>query len=133
MRSRQLLVAAAASVALAAAGCGSSPPQRPASQAQLQVVSPAPGAVVGGTVHIKFNLVGGTVVPAAQIKGPLRGDQGHIHVSVDDRLVSMAYGTEQDVPGLTPGLHRLQAEFVAIDHLPFKNRVVAPTVLFTVQ
>ena len=53
-------------------------------------------------------------------------------MSVDGKLVSMAYGTSQDVNGLTPGQHNLRAEFVATDHLPFKNPIVT-AVLFTVQ
>jgi len=44
----------------------------------------------------------------------------------------MAYSTTQELKGLTPGAHSVQVEFVAIDHLPFSNRVVA-AVLFTVK
>jgi hypothetical protein len=44
----------------------------------------------------------------------------------------MAYSTTQELKGLTPGPHSVQVEFVAIDHLPFRNRVVA-AVLFTVK
>jgi hypothetical protein len=98
----------------------------------LTIESPTPNEVVGPDFTIKLNLVGATVVPAAVVKGKLRGDQGHIHVSVDQQLISMAYSTTQDLHGIKPGRHSLQAEFVAADHLPFKNRVVAVT-LFVVQ
>lgn len=37
----------------------------------------------------------------------------------------MTYGLTQDVNGLAPGPHALRAEFVAADHGPFKNPVVA--------
>jgi hypothetical protein len=84
-------------------------------------------------VTIKLSLVGATVVPATIVSGTLRGDQGHIHVSIDNQLVSMAYSTTQDLHGLKPGNHALQAEFVAIDHRPFATRVIAAPVLFVVQ
>jgi hypothetical protein len=79
---------------------------------------------------VKLDLQNAKVVP--QTTGPLRPDEGHIHVSVDGQLVSMAYSTEQQLPTLAPGPHSLQAEFVAIDHAPFANRVVA-AVLFDVS
>jgi hypothetical protein len=46
-------------------------------------------------------------------------------VSVDGQITQMYYGTHQTVAGLTPGSHTIQAEFVAADHAPFSNRVVA--------
>jgi hypothetical protein len=81
-------------------------------------------------VDLQLDLVGATVVAATT--GPLRPDEGHIHVSLDGRLVSMAYGTTQPLHGLTPGSHSVRAEFVATDHAPFRNRVVA-AVLFEVR
>ena len=48
------------------------------------------------------------------------------------RVVAMAYNTTQKLKGLTFGPHSGQVEFVAIDHLPFRNRVIA-AVLFTVK
>jgi hypothetical protein len=116
--------AAVALTAVFAGACGGGgPPARPATNAELQIVNPMPNEVTGPDVHIEFRLVGATVVPAAVVKGPLRGDQGHIHVSLDGKLVSMAYGLVQELNGLTPGTHLLQGEFVAVDHLPFRNRV----------
>ena len=120
---------------LAACGNGSSAVKttaRPTTAAQLVIVSPTPNQVTGPNVDLQLQLNGATVVPATQVAGRLRGDQGHIHVSVDKQLVSMTYGLTQTLSNLTPGKHSLQAEFVATDHLPFANRVVA-AVLFTVQ
>lgn len=105
---------------------------RPSTTARLQIVAPGPNAVAPPDLNLVTNLVGARVVPASQVTGKLRGDEGHIHVSLDGRLVSMAYGTTQDLHGLKPGPHTLQAEFVAVDHQPFANRVVA-AVLFQVQ
>ena len=105
---------------------------RPSTTAQLKIVSPAPNSTTGPNVTVEMQLIGGKVVPPSQISGPLRGDEGHIHVSVDDQLVSMNYSTTAPLTNLKPGLHGVQAEFVAVDHAPFRNRVVT-TVLFTVQ
>jgi hypothetical protein len=113
--------------------CGGSSPsasssQRPTSSARLQIVSPTPNQVTGSTVTLQLNLVGGQVVPPSQIKGKLRGDEGHIHVSLDGHLVSMTYGLSQQLPTLNPGTHTLQAEFVATDHLPFASRVLTAVI-----
>jgi hypothetical protein len=110
------------------AGCssgssGSVTPARPTCDAQLQILSPQPNETVGPTPTLKFNLIGGTVVSATT--GPITCARGHIHVSVDNQLVSMAYGLTQTLPApLAPGPHSLQAEYVAIDHKPFATRVV---------
>ena len=54
--------------------------------------------------------------------GPLRGDQGHIHVRVDGKNVQMSYGTDLALTKLAPGPHTVQAEYVAVDHQPFMAR-----------
>jgi hypothetical protein len=46
--------------------------------------------------------------------------------------VTLAYTTQTDITGLSPGPHSVQAAWVATDHLPFRNPVVA-AVLFRVQ
>jgi hypothetical protein len=103
---------------------------RPTSPVQVKIVQPTPGEVTGPNVTVVVEDVGGTVVD--RTTGPLTPDEGHIHLSVDGKLVSMAYKTTQDLTGLTPGPHTLLAEFVAIDHAPFRNRPQA-SVIFTVQ
>jgi hypothetical protein len=126
-------------VALAAAilvGCGgggaSAGSSRPVTEARLVILQPTPNEVTGPDVTLKFEVIGGTVLPPAQATGPLRGDQGHIHVSLDGKLVQMAYTTQAELTGLSPGPHSIQAAWVATDHLPFRNPVVA-AVLFQVQ
>ncbi len=121
-------------IALVAGGCSSKSKSagadRPATTARLQITEPSPNQATGPDVTLRLNLMGARVVP--NTSGPLRPDEGHIHVSVDGRLVSMAYGTTQDLHGLTPGPHSVRAEFVAVDHAPFRNPVVA-AVLFQVR
>jgi hypothetical protein len=121
---------------LALAACSSSSSttssKRPTTNATLQILKPTPAEVVtGSSATIQFKLIGARVVPASVTA--LRGDEGHIHVSIDGKLVSMAYGTTQTLHDLTPGTHTLTAEFVATDHIPFANgNRVTEAVAFTV-
>lgn len=126
------VAALAAGGALGIGGCGGGPSgsSRPATPARIQIVVPGPNEVSGPDVHLSINLIGAQVVQPNS--GQVRPDQGHIHVSMDGQLVSMTYGTTQDLPNTPPGSHSIQAEFVAVDHQPFSNRVIA-SVLFTVQ
>ncbi|MBV8161755.1 MAG: hypothetical protein JO265_12595 [Acidimicrobiia bacterium] len=138
----RLALPAVLAVAVTATGCGGSKPSttpqtgviHPASPVHIQIIQPTPNQVTGPDVTLLVNLVGGRVVPAVQttIRGNLPTDEGHIHVSLDGTLVNMAFSTTQDLHGLKPGPHTLTAEFVAVDHLPFKNRPTA-AVIFTVQ
>lgn len=121
------------------AACGpraQNPPAQPATQvrprstATLRFLSPVPGAVVTGrTLHVRLTLTGGKIIPQTSLD--LTPDRGHVHLILDGRVVSMAYGLEQDVV-VTPGDHLLQAEFVATDHFPFNPRVVT-SATFTVK
>jgi hypothetical protein len=86
--------------------------------------------VTGSSVHIVISLQHAQIVPATTTS--IRPDQGHVHLYVDNVLVSMNYGLEQDLP-VHPGTYLLKAEFVASDHAPFDPRVWSTEVLFTVQ
>jgi len=104
---------------------------RPSSPAVVTIVEPVSGAsVTGTTVHVIISLTGATIVPATTTN--IRPDQGHVHLYVDNNLVSMNYGLEQDLP-VQPGTYVLKAEFVAADHAPFNPRVWSPEVYFTVR
>lgn len=134
---RTLRIAVAVTAALILASCGGSAggvpsPRaspsitgpRPSSTAVLTIESPSNGEVVhGGTVRLVVSLDGAELVQAASTT--LRPDQGHLHVSVDDTLVSMTNGTEQTIPDLAPGVHLIKVEFVANDHGPFDPRVIS--------
>ena len=127
-------------LALATVGCAgdgtpthpaiSSTGPRPSSPATVDIVSPAQSATVqGDTLHVVLRLTGGTIVP--QTTTALRPDEGHVHLFVNNVLVSMNYGLEQDLP-VQSGSTVLKAEFVAADHAPFSPRVVSSEVVFTV-
>jgi len=103
---------------------------RPRSTATVAIVSPIPGEeITGRTLHVRIRLTGGVIVP--QTSTQLSPDKGHVHLSLDGKVVSMSYGVTQDVP-VTPGAHILTAEFVATDHFPFNPRVLS-TITFTVK
>jgi hypothetical protein len=104
---------------------------RPASPAKVEIVAPVANSTVSGkSVHVVLKLTGATIV--SQTTTDIRPDQGHLHLYVNNVLVSMNYGLEQDIP-VQPGTIDLKAEFVASDHAPFDPRVWAPDVIFTVK
>jgi hypothetical protein len=104
---------------------------RPSSPAVVTIIAPTSGSTVSGTsVHVVISLQNATITSATTTS--IRPDQGHIHLYVDNVLVSMNYSLEQDLPVHT-GTYVLRAEFVAADHAPFDPRVVSPDVFFTVK
>jgi len=103
---------------------------RPSSPATVEIVEPEQGATVtGDTLHVVLKLNGATIVP--QTSTAIRPDEGHVHLYVNNVLVSMNYGLEQDLP-VQPGSTVLRAEFVAADHAPFSPRVWSDEIVFTV-
>jgi hypothetical protein len=103
----------------------STPGPRPASIATLAFAAPSHGALIAADeVEVVLNLAGGTVIEGT---GAITPDTGHLHVSVDGRLVSMTFGEVQvlDLRSVAPGTHTIEAEFVAADHLPFSPPVRA--------
>ena len=124
--SSALLLPAGVSASISPAGL-----TRPSSTARLAVLLPTPNQVVTRTIlHVVVSVSGATIVAATTTD--IRPDQGHIHLYVDNNLVSMNYGTTQDLQ-VAPGTHILRAEFVASDHAPFDPRVVTPDIVFTVR
>jgi hypothetical protein len=116
------------------AACGGQPSSsagRPSSPAVVTIVQPVSGETVqSGTVHVVLKLTGAKIV--TQTSTNIRPDEGHIHLYVDNVLLSMNYGLEQDLP-VHPGTYVLRAEFVAADHAPFNPRVSSAETIFTVK
>jgi len=132
--------AMAVALMLTGAACGGSDPapgdpttssasptvaqDRPTSTGELTIASPENGERFSGdTAQLEIDLQGAEVVD--QTSTDLQPDEGHLHVVLDGKLVSMTSGTSQLLQGLTPGEHLLQVEFVANDHAPFDPRVLA--------
>jgi len=143
-KTRTGFVVALCVLAISAAACGGSgggsggspsptptSTQRPSSPAKIAIVSPKSGAVIHGTsLKLVLSLKGARVVKPTTTH--IVPTQGHVHVFLDNKIISMTYGLTQTVGGLTPGTHVLQAEFVASDHLPWDPRIIA-AVSFTVK
>jgi hypothetical protein len=136
---RAVLLAVAA--AMLAAACGSSgsagpndasptttasegtPSPRPESTAELAIVAPKDGQVVSGSmVKLTVSLKRARLVPTTTTE--IVPDEGHLHVLLDDRLVSMTSGLSQRLDDVAEGQHLLKVEFVASDHVPFDPRVI---------
>jgi ABC-type transport system substrate-binding protein len=140
------LLGIAASLLVALAACNAAPPgsngassavpsvaagSRPSSPAVLTILEPTPNQVVtGGTVHIALSLKNARIVQPTTTN--IKPDEGHVHLYVDNVLVSMNYQLSEDLPVHT-GTYVIKAEFVASDHAPFNPRVWSQTVVFTVK
>lgn len=129
------MIAVTALVASACGGSGAQDPSstattpaasRPSSTAKLTIISPKNGSVVhGSTVDLRIGLDGARIVK--QTSTTLTPDEGHVHVLLDGKLISMNYSLNDTIADVTPGQHLLQVEFVATDHAPFDPRVIAVT------
>ncbi|MBK5288530.1 MAG: hypothetical protein JJE46_08685 [Acidimicrobiia bacterium] len=113
-------------IAVALGACGSSgPAARPKTPATLQILALEPNAQVGPDVDVRVVLRHAHLVPSMQIGGTVRPREGHLHFSLDGRIVAMTNKLSEPLRNLTPGEHTVGVEFVAADHLPFANHVVA--------
>ena len=95
---------------------------RPSSPAELTIVTPRNGQTVKEGAELRLSLDGAKIVNQTTTR--IQGDEGHLHLLVDGKLVNMNYGLRQRLPELTPGQHVLQVEFVAADHAPFEPRIL---------
>lgn len=137
----RLKIAAAAlvlAIGLAACNGGSSDQaasptaqSRPRSEAELTILMPEPGATIeGGSLSVRLELEGGRITE--QVSTNLKPDEGHIHLKLDGRTITLLGTLEETIPNVPVGQHILEAEFVAADHGPFDPRVLA-TVTFTTE
>ena len=96
---------------------------RPSSPAKLTIEIPRQGQTVDqDRAQLILALDGGKIVNQTTTR--IQGDEGHIHLHVDGKLVDMNYGLRQRLPALPPGQHVVQVEFVAADHAPFEPRIL---------
>jgi hypothetical protein len=96
---------------------------RPSSPAKLTIVAPRNGQTVSQErPEVRLDLTGARIV--SKTTTHVQGDEGHIHLYVDGKLVTMNYGLRERLPQLAPGQHVVQVEFVAADHAPFDPRVL---------
>jgi hypothetical protein len=122
-----VLVAGCSSGGGGTAPRSSAPQPRPSSTAHLAIVLPTDGEeVTGSNVELKVSLKGARLDPITSTN--VTPDKGHLHVFLDDSLVSMTFGLDQQIPDVTPGQHVLRVEFVASDHAPFDPRVFTSVV-----
>lgn len=120
------VVACGCSNGSGAAGGTPTPYVRPSSSATVTILSPTNGQVVHGSdVKIRVELTGAKIVPATTTD--IVPTKGHLHVYLDDQIVSMNFKLTGDIGDVTPGMHVLRVEFVASDHLPFDPRVFTAT------
>ena len=135
VRAAALSAAAALALALGLAACsgggGPAAPAttaaatapRPSSPAKLTIVTPRNGQTVRqDRPEVRVDLTGAKIVN--QTTPRIEGDQGHLHLLVDGKLVTMNYGLSERLPQLPPGQHVVQVEFVAADHAPFDPRIL---------
>jgi hypothetical protein len=127
------IVCATALVALVGScgdGGGTTAKERPSSTAKVTIVEPRAGDVITSkNLTVKLDLDGGKIVNV--VDQDLTPDEGHVHVSVDGKILTQTFGLEQKLKAPKDGRHLLQAEFVARDHGPFDPRVLS-TVTFEV-
>ena len=96
---------------------------RPSSPAKLTIVTPRNGQTVRqDRPEVRVDLTGAKIINQTSTR--IEGDQGHLHLLVDGKLVTMNYGLSQRLPQLPPGQHVVQVEFVAADHAPFDPRIL---------
>jgi hypothetical protein len=104
---------------------------RPTSSAVLEIVFPRPGESIRGdpaTIPVELQLAGGRIVPTTSLH--LVANAGHIHLYLDGSILAMTGLTTNII--VLPGVHTLRAEFVAVDHGPFRPPVIA-SVTFRVR
>jgi hypothetical protein len=127
MRLPLMLPLTLAFVILAVAACGGSGTATTAPSTGPSLVAPTPaGSRPSSPAVLTF------VSPTANQTTNISPTTGHVHLYVDNALVSMNYQLSQDLP-VHPGTYVMYAEFVAADHAPFDPRIKTPVIIFTVQ
>lgn len=132
---RATMAALAVGAALVLAACGNgeraTPGSRPASTAEIEILEPEPGAVVGADeVTVRIELSEARIVEETTTE--VRPDEGHVHLTLNGETITLLGGLEETIEDLEPGTYVLEVEFAAGDHAPFDPRVIQSTT-FTVE
>jgi hypothetical protein len=116
------LIASTCSKGSSGSGGTPTPQARPRSPARVEILSPTNGELIRSSdVKIRVDLTGARIVPATTTH--IVPNRGHLHVYLDNQIVSMNFGLTDNVGNVKPGMHVLRVEFVASDHLPFDPRI----------
>lgn len=131
-------LALAGSSALAAEGLSTSAP----ASAEVYIIEPRAGAVVGESFVVKFGLRGMGVAPA----GVEIANTGHHHLLIDDpavdltaplpasdQVIHFGKGQTETVVTLTPGTHTLQLLLGNHLHVPHTPPVMSEPIRVTVR
>ncbi len=92
---------------------------RPGTDASVEVVRPAEGAVFHDRVPVEVRIVAGRLALGTGLAN--RPGEGHLHISVDGNIISMIGQERQTIP-VPLGRHVIGVEFVANDHISFCPR-----------
>lgn len=139
--SHRLLLVFALFVPLAASA--QSLPRTPSpAGAEVYIIAPADGAVVGPEVTVRFGLKGMGIAPA----GTAAANSGHHHLLIDAPMpaldqpipadaqhVHFGKGQTETTVTLTPGKHTLQLLLGDQNHIPHEPPVVSQVVTVTVK
>lgn len=111
--------------------------------AEVYIISPKDGAIVGPEVTVLFGLKGMGVAPA----GVKKEGTGHHHLLVDvkdlpaagqpipkdDQHIHFGNGQTETTLKLAPGKHTLQLELADENHIPFDPAIVSKPITITVK
>jgi hypothetical protein len=111
--------------------------------AEVYLISPKDGAIVGTEVTVQFGLKGMGVAPA----GVKKEGTGHHHLLVDvkdlpaagqpipkdDQHIHFGNGQTETTLKLAPGKHTLQLELADENHVPFDPAIVSKPITITVK
>ncbi|WP_430390538.1 DUF4399 domain-containing protein [Dyella sp. 20L07] len=137
-----LALATLAGSALAADAPGLPVTKAPAG-AEVYIISPKDGAIVGTDVTVVFGLKGMGVAPA----GTKKEGTGHHHLLVDvkdlpaagqpipkdEQHLHFGNGQTETTIKLAPGKHTLQLELADENHIPFDPPVVSKQITINVK
>jgi hypothetical protein len=88
----------------------------------IEITAPDDGTSVpaGRPLMVETDITRGELTAATESDDPT---QGHLHVFVDDELISMPATPTQEVE-LEPGDHTIVVEFTTADHRSFEPRIL---------